>query len=73
MLGAADRLGVLLASTFFPAHAGTVVFAMYLVSILVVVLVGLGLRATLWRAVGADPLVIDFRRTSGRRCGSASR
>ncbi len=51
---------VLLASTFFPAHAGTVVFAMYLVSILVVVLVGLGLRATLWRAVGADPLVIDL-------------
>ncbi len=51
---------VLLASTFFPAHAGTVVFAMYLVSILLVVLVGLGLRATLWRAVGGDPLVIDL-------------
>jgi ferrous iron transport protein B len=51
---------VLLATTFFPAHAGTVVFAMYLVSILLVVLVGLGLRATLWRAVGADPLVIDL-------------
>ena len=51
---------VLLATTFFPAHAGTVVFAMYVVSILLVVLVGLGLRATLWRAVGADPLVIDL-------------
>ena len=51
---------VLLATTFFPAHAGTVVFAMYLVSILLVVVVGLGLRATLWRAVGADPLVIDL-------------
>ncbi len=51
---------VLLATTFFPAHAGTVVFAMYLVSILLVVLVGLGLRATLWRTVGADPLVIDL-------------
>ena len=51
---------VLLATTFFPAHAGTVVFAMYVVSILLVVVVGLGLRATLWRAVGADPLVIDL-------------
>ncbi len=51
---------VLLATTFFPAHAGTVVFAMYLVSILLVVVVGLGLRSTLWRAVGADPLVIDL-------------
>ena len=51
---------VLLATTFFPAHAGTVVFAMYVVSIVLVVLVGLGLRATLWRAVGADPLVIDL-------------
>ena len=51
---------VLLATVFFPEHAGTVVFAMYLVSILLVVLVGLGLRATLWRAVGADPLVIDL-------------
>ncbi len=51
---------VLLATTFFPAHAGSVVFAMYVVSILLVVVVGLGLRATLWRAVGADPLVIDL-------------
>ncbi|MFL6079911.1 MAG: ferrous iron transport protein B [Ornithinibacter sp.] len=51
---------VLLATTFFPAHAGTVVFGMYVVSILLVVVVGLGLRATLWRAVGADPLVIDL-------------
>lgn len=51
---------VLLATTFFPAHAGTVVFAMYLVSIVLVVLVGLALRTTLWRAVGADPLVIDL-------------
>ncbi len=51
---------VLLAGTFFPDHAGTVVFAMYLVSILLVVLVGLGLRSTLWRTMGADPLVIDL-------------
>ncbi|HNV42309.1 MAG TPA: ferrous iron transport protein B [Ornithinibacter sp.] len=51
---------VLLATTFFPQQAGTVVFAMYLVSILLVVLVGLALRATLWRTVGSDPLVIDL-------------
>lgn len=51
---------VLLATTFFPERAGTVVFAMYLVSILLVVVIGLLLRSTLWRAVGADPLVIDL-------------
>jgi ferrous iron transport protein B len=51
---------VLLATTFFPSAAGTVVFAMYVVSILLVVLVGLLLRATLWRMVGAEPLVIDL-------------
>ena len=51
---------VLLATTFFPAHAGTVVFGMYVVSIVLVVLVGLALRTTLWRAVGADPLVLDL-------------
>lgn len=49
---------VLLAATFFPAHAGTVVFAMYVVSILLVVLVGFALRATLWRTMPSDPLVI---------------
>ncbi len=51
---------VLLATTFFPERAGTVVFGMYLVSILLVVLVGLMLRATLWRMVGTDPLVLDL-------------
>jgi ferrous iron transport protein B len=51
---------VLIGSTFFPAHAGTLVFAMYLVSILLVVLCGLALRATLWRMMGSDPLVLDL-------------
>lgn len=51
---------VLIASTFFPAHAGSVVFAMYVASILVVVAVGLVLRHTLWRAVGDEPLVLDL-------------
>jgi ferrous iron transport protein B len=51
---------VLVAATFFPAHAGTVVFAMYLLSIVLIVLVGLAMKATLWRTVGVDPLVLDL-------------
>jgi ferrous iron transport protein B len=51
---------VLVAATFFPRHAGTVVFGMYLISILIIVLVGLALRATLWRTVGHEPLVLDL-------------
>ncbi len=51
---------MLLATTFFPRTAGSVVFAMYVVSILLVVLVGVLLRSTLWRTMGVDPLVIDL-------------
>jgi ferrous iron transport protein B len=51
---------VLVATTFFGERAGTVVFAMYLVSILLVVLMGRVLRATLVRSVGDDPLVLDL-------------
>jgi len=51
---------VLVAATFFPDHAGTVVFAMYLVSILLIVVAGLVLKATLWRAVGNEPMVLDL-------------
>ncbi|AXG12879.1 ferrous iron transporter B [Intrasporangium calvum] len=51
---------VLLATTFMPAQAGLVVFGMYVVSILLVVLVGLALRATLWRTMGGEPLMIDL-------------
>ncbi|MEL4505241.1 ferrous iron transport protein B [Luteococcus sp. H138] len=51
---------VLVATTFFGRWAGTVVFAMYLVSILMVVLCGLALRKTLWRTMGAEPLVLDL-------------
>lgn len=51
---------VLLATTFFPDRAGLVVFTMYVVSILLVVLVGLGLRSTLWRTMGGEPLMIDL-------------
>jgi ferrous iron transport protein B len=51
---------VLLATTFFPDYAGAVVFTMYVVSILLVVLVGLALRSTLWRTLGGEPLMIDL-------------
>lgn len=51
---------VMLASVFFPEHAGTVVFAMYLTSIALVVLVGMALRTTLWRTMGSDPLVLHL-------------
>ena len=40
--------------------AGTVVFGMYLASILLVVGTGLLLRGTLWRTMGSEPLVIDL-------------
>ncbi|MBO1032119.1 ferrous iron transport protein B [Tessaracoccus sp. SD287] len=51
---------VLLGSVFFPGHAGSVVFIMYLVSILLIVATGLLMRATLWRAMGPEPLIIDL-------------
>lgn len=51
---------VLVAATFFGSSAGTVVFVMYLVSILLVVLAGLLLRTTLLKRVDDDPLVIDL-------------
>jgi len=51
---------VMLATTFFDRWAGTVVFAMYAVSILLVVGVGLLLRATLWRTMGTEPLLLDL-------------
>ena len=51
---------LMLAQTFFPAHAGSAVFTMYVVSIALVVLTGLLLRHTLWRALPAEALVIDL-------------
>ncbi|GIG40880.1 ferrous iron transporter B [Cellulomonas phragmiteti] len=49
---------VLLASVFFPAHAGTAIFLMYVASIALVVLGGLVLRATLFRDLVREPLVL---------------
>jgi ferrous iron transport protein B len=66
---------VMVAATFFPAHAGTVVFAMYVTSILLVILGGLLLRSTLIRAMGSDPLVLDlppYQRPSLRLLAAAT-
>ena len=51
---------MMLAQVFFPAHAGSAVFAMYVLSIALVVLVGLALRRPVWRAMPAEALVIDL-------------
>ena len=51
---------VLVASIFFPDNAGTVVFLLFVISIVFVVVVGLAMRATLWRSLGSEPLVIDL-------------
>jgi ferrous iron transport protein B len=49
---------VLLASVFFPDHAGTVIFLMYLASVALVVLGGLVLRVTAFRDLQREPLVL---------------
>jgi ferrous iron transport protein B len=51
---------VMLGTVFFGDKAGTAVFAMYVLSVLLVILVGLVLRRTLWRTMGAEPLIIDL-------------
>lgn len=50
----------MLAATFFPRHSGTVVFAMYVISILLVIAAGLVMRSTLWRTMGSAPLAPVF-------------
>jgi ferrous iron transport protein B len=49
---------VLLAEAFFPSHAGTVIFAIYLTSVLLVLGGGLLLRRTAFRDVRAEPLIL---------------
>ncbi len=51
---------VMLGTVFFGTNAGTAVFGMYVTSVVLVVLVGLLLRRTLWRTMGAEPLIIDL-------------
>ncbi|QTE27890.1 ferrous iron transporter B [Pengzhenrongella sicca] len=49
---------ILLAGAFFPTHAGTVIFAMYLVSVALVLGGGLLLRRTAFRDVRTEPLIL---------------
>ena len=51
---------VMMGSIFFGAYAGTAVFAMYVLSIVIIIAVGLALRGTLWRSEPIEPLVIDL-------------
>jgi ferrous iron transport protein B len=51
---------VLVAGVFFGSQAGTVVFAMYVLSIVLVVGMGLLLRGTLFRGMSYEPLVLDL-------------
>lgn len=51
---------MMLAQVFFPDHAGSAVFGMYVLSIALVVAVGLALRKTVWRAMSSEALVIDL-------------
>lgn len=49
---------ILFAGVFFPGNAGTVIFCLYVTSILLVVLGGLALRRTLFRDLTREPLVL---------------
>jgi ferrous iron transport protein B len=51
---------VLVAGVFFGSAAGTIVFAMYVLSIVLVVGMGLLLRSTLFRGMSYEPLVLDL-------------
>lgn len=51
---------VMVGVAFFGPNAGTVVFAMYVASVLVIILTGLVLRHTIWRNQPIEPLVIDL-------------
>ncbi|NJC73150.1 ferrous iron transport protein B [Planosporangium thailandense] len=63
---------VLLANVFFGSSAGTAVFAMYVLSIALIILIGLGLRRTLFRGHTREPLVLElpaYRRPTARVVG----
>ncbi|MCL2803673.1 MAG: ferrous iron transport protein B [Micrococcales bacterium] len=62
-----------MASIFFPHHAGTVVFGMYLASVAVIVLVGLVLRRTAFQDVGREPLVLVLPPYQVPRLGTLAR
>ncbi|MEN8652566.1 ferrous iron transport protein B [Streptomyces sp. 21So2-11] len=51
---------LMLADVFFQRHAGTVVFAMYVLSIVLVVVVGLALRHTLFRHQPREAMILEL-------------
>ncbi|MFG3496630.1 ferrous iron transport protein B [Streptomyces sp. NPDC047886] len=51
---------LLLANLFFSRHAGSVVFAMYVLSVVLVVLAGLVLRRTVFRGMAPEALILEL-------------
>jgi ferrous iron transport protein B len=67
---------VLLAGAFFPHHAGTVIFALYLTSVALVLGGGLLLRRTAFRDVRTEPLILvlpPYQRPHLRTLGASVR
>jgi len=67
---------VLLAGAFFPHHAGTVIFLLYLTSVLLVLGGGLLLRRTAFRDVRTEPLMLvlpPYQRPHLRTLGASVR
>jgi ferrous iron transport protein B len=58
--GARLPVYILIATAFFPAAAGTAVFAMYLLGIVVALLVGLVLRSTVLRSAASPPAIMEL-------------
>ncbi|MFQ3662599.1 MAG: ferrous iron transport protein B [Chloroflexaceae bacterium] len=51
---------VLIAAIFFPAHAGLVIFALYITGIVVAIVIGMLLRRTLFRKQPPAPFVLEL-------------
>jgi ferrous iron transport protein B len=58
--GARLPVYVLFATIFFPDHAGTVIFSLYLLGILVAVLMGILLKNTLFRTKEQTPFIMEL-------------
>jgi ferrous iron transport protein B len=58
--GARLPVYVLFAAIFFPKNAGTVIFALYLMGILVAVLIGILLKNTLFKSKEQSPFIMEL-------------
>ncbi len=58
--GARLPVYVLFATIFFPDHAGTVIFSLYLLGILVAVLLGILLKNTLFKGKDQSPFIMEL-------------